>query len=540
MFIINFIVNDIFGQSSVIISLIACLGLIIQKKSMGKVIEGTFKTLLGFLVMSAGINIIVGATNFLSDIFQQAFKLQGYIASVEAISGLAQRELGREVALTLLTIFIVNVLIARFTRFKYIFLTGQALLWMATMVSVIGYKSGITGITLILFGGIVGGVFAVFMPAIAQPVVNNITGNDNIALGHFCTIGYIFEGFISKITGNKDKSTEDIKLPKSFSFLQDSYLTMAIVMMIIYLIPSIICGHEIISRYSGEKNYIIYTILESINFTVGIYILVTGVRMLLNEIVPAFRGIALKIVPDAIPALDCPVLFPYAPNAVLIGFLTTTIGTILGMFIFPLFGMALIIPSMSSNFFAGGTAGIFGNALGGRRGAIIGGLAHGLFITYLPAMLVPLLEAYGFSGVTFTDSDVMTNGLLVGNILIGSYLFPILYIIFIVLITTFVLLAVKKDATANKRNGENFDTSNIENYNIKNGIELFNNKKYEKARVVFEKIIENDNSDKETQKYLLEVYNILLKQYSSDKKEELVKEYLKKLDNLREIIRKNI
>ena len=104
MFIINFIVNEVFGQSSVIISLIACLGLIIQKKSIGKVIEGTFKTLLGFLVMSAGINIIVGATDFLSDIFQKAFNLNGYIASVEAITGLAQRELGREAALTLLTI----------------------------------------------------------------------------------------------------------------------------------------------------------------------------------------------------------------------------------------------------------------------------------------------------------------------------------------------------------------------------------------------------------------------------------------------------
>lgn len=538
MFIINFIVNEVFGQSSVIISLIACLGLIIQKKSIGKVIEGTFKTLLGFLVMSAGINIIVGATDFLSDIFQKAFNLNGYIASVEAITGLAQRELGREAALTLLTIFIVNVLIARFTKFKYIFLTGQALLWMATMGSVIGYKSGITGIPLIILGGIVGGIFAVFMPAIAQPVVRKITGNDNIALGHFCTIGYTFEAFISKITGNPSKSTEDIKLPKSFSFLQDSYLTMAIVMLIIYLIPAIICGQEVISQYSGGKNYIIYTVLESINFTVGIYILVTGVRMLLNEIVPAFRGIALKIVPDAIPALDCPVLFPYAPNAVLIGFLTTTIGTILGMFIFPLFGMALIIPSMSSNFFAGGTAGIFGNALGGRRGAIIGGLAHGLFITWLPAMLVPLLEAYGFRGVTFTDSDVMTNGLLVGNILKGSYIFPICYIIFIILITVFVILAVKKEKLTPK--SETNTSQNIKNENLNEGIELFNNKQYEKACIIFEKLIEKDKSDKETQKYLLEVYNILLKQYSSDKKEELVKEYLKKLDALRDTIRKNI
>lgn len=153
-------------------------------------------------------------------------------------------------------------------------------------------------------------------------------------------------------------------------------------------------------------------------------------------------------------------------------------------------------------------------------------------------MLVPLLEAYGFRGVTFTDSDVMTNGLLVGNILKGSYIFPICYIIFIILITVFVILAVKKEKLT--PNSETNTSQNIKNENLNEGIELFNNKQYEKACIIFEKLIEKDKSDKETQKYLLEVYNILLKQYSSDKKEELVKEYLKKLDALRDTIRKNI
>ncbi len=46
-----------------------------------------------------------------------------------------------EVALTLLVIFAV-IIIARLTPLKYIFLTGQALLWMATIGAVIGYKSG--------------------------------------------------------------------------------------------------------------------------------------------------------------------------------------------------------------------------------------------------------------------------------------------------------------------------------------------------------------------------------------------------------------
>ncbi len=52
------------------------------------------------------------------------------------------------------------------------------------------------------------------------------------------------------------------------------------------------------------------------------------------------------------------------------------------MFTLPMFGLAMILPGMLTNFFAGGTAGIFGNAVGGRRGAIIGGIAHGFLSHY--------------------------------------------------------------------------------------------------------------------------------------------------------------
>ncbi len=59
---------------------------------------------------------------------------------------------------------------------------------------------------------------------------------------------------------------------------------------------------------------------QALLFGGGVAVILLGVRTILGEIVPAFAGIGSRIVPDALPALDCPITFPFAPNAVLIGF----------------------------------------------------------------------------------------------------------------------------------------------------------------------------------------------------------------------------
>ncbi len=441
--IFEFIVKDVLGQASILIACIAMLGLILQKKPAGKVIEGTFKTMLGFLVMMAGINIVVDTLSYLNSIFTTGFGMTGYITDVAAIAGIANQTLGTEVALTLMVIFATNIIIARFTPWKYIFLTGQALLWMSTIGAVICYKAGLSGATLVLTGGIFGGILAVAMPAIAQPVVRKITGSDNVALGHFCTIGYMVQAAVAKVVGKGSKSTEEIELPKAFAFLSDTYLSMAVVMVPMFLIPAIAAGPEYIAQFSGGMNYLMFSLMQAIMFTAGVFVLYSGVRLLLQELVPAFQGIAMRLVPNAKPALDCPVLFPYAPNAVILGFLSTTVGSVLGMLLFPMFGLAMILPGLLTNFFAGGTAGIFGNAMGGRRGAIIGGVMHGLFITFLPAILIPLLETYGFVGVTFSDSDVIASGLLLGHAFNGNWFFVASFIGFTAAITWYVNKSLK-------------------------------------------------------------------------------------------------
>ncbi|SDH99638.1 PTS ascorbate transporter subunit IIC [Agrococcus jejuensis] len=419
--VIDWIIANVLTQASIVIASVALLGLLLQRKGPGETIIGTFKTLLGFQVLAAGSSIIVGTLTYFGVVFESAFGLTGIVPSIEAVNGFATNDLGLggEIALTFLGIFVVNILLARITPWKYIFLTGQAILWMATMTVIFASAAGLPSWAVIVVSSIVGGIFAVAMPAIAQPIVRRITGNDSIALGHFCTVGYMVEAGVAYAVrdrkverdGGKQSSWEELKLPRSLEFLQDTYMSLAVVMVPLFTITAIVAGPDAVTEFTGDTDFVMYAFMQSIQFVVGVYVLMAGVRLMLGEIVPAFRGISMRLVPNAKPALDCPVLFPYAPNSVIIGFITTTVGTLIAMFGLPLLGFAVIVPGMLTNFFAGGTAGIFGNAVGGRRGAIVGGVVHGLFITLLPALLVTAFLSLGFPNLSATDSDTIVAAL---------------------------------------------------------------------------------------------------------------------------------
>lgn len=100
----------------------------------------------------------------------------------------------------------------------------------------------------------------------------------------------------------------------------------------------------------------------------------------------------------------------------LIGFLFICLGGLVGLFICGQFSWVLILPGVVPHFFTGATAGVFGNATGGRRGAMIGAFANGLLITFLPVFLLPVLGDLGFANTTFSDADFGVVGILLGLI----------------------------------------------------------------------------------------------------------------------------
>jgi PTS system ascorbate-specific IIC component len=409
-------VVDILKVPAVLVGVIALIGLLAQKKSFSDVVKGTVKTILGFIVLGGGATVLVGSLNPLGGMFEHAFNIQGIIPNNEAIVSISLEKYGASTALIMAFGMVANIVVARFTRLKYIFLTGHHTFYMACMIGIILTVAGFEGVQLVFTGALTLGLVMAFFPAIAQRYMRRITGNDDIAFGHFGTLGYVLSGWIGSKVGKNSRSTEEMNLPKNLSFLRDSSISISMTMIVIYLILAICAGQDYVeSQLSGGQNYLVFSIIQAITFAAGVFIILQGVRLILAEIVPAFTGFSEKLVPNARPALDCPVVYPYAPNAVLIGFLFSFLGGLAGLFLLGQMKMVLILPGVVPHFFTGATAGVFGNATGGRRGAMLGAFANGLLITFLPVLLLPVLGALGFANTTFSDADFGVVGIVLGN-----------------------------------------------------------------------------------------------------------------------------
>jgi PTS system ascorbate-specific IIC component len=388
--ITQWIADNIFSQPAFLIGLIALVGLIAQRASFSNTVLGTLKSAVGFLILVEGSNIVVAALLGLVPMLEGAF---GFEAA--ALGGARLDEFiatyGGYASLIMTFGFLINVLIARFTPLKYIYLTGHLMWWislvlLATMVEITPDASA-TGYVLV--GSIIAGVYWTIQPAYIQPLMRKLTGHNELAYGHTSSSNVWLAAKLGRFAGKPEQSTEEVKLPDWMAFFRDITAGTAMVIALLLVIATLIGG---IRGAEGQGlNGIVPAIMLGLQFAMGITVLLVGVRMLIAEIVPAFRGIAMKIVPDAKPALDCPIVFDFAPTAVIIGFLSATVVFFVFMVIFGVTGLAVIVPPFIMLFFPGGAGGVFGNMVGGVKGAILGGAILGLFLAVGQAVVTPML-----------------------------------------------------------------------------------------------------------------------------------------------------
>jgi len=396
--IVDFITSEIFGDVTKVFGLIALLGLILQRKPWEDVFTGTLRTMLGWIILFAGVGILFNNINPATEILRHGFAGR-YEAEIAAGIGEGQSavffvEYGPQFGMVIVGAFIVNLILARITPFKIVYMTVHLLLqnawvFMAILLTVTPWSIGTVVVVSILFLGF----WQTFIPWATLPWSRKVIGNDDFTLGHAIHLSTILTAWLAKYIGKEDDSAEDIEFPERLAFLGDPIIMTIIIFLFVYLVGIIAAGPAWVSEnYAGGANPWLWMVMSAIYGGAGLGILFNGVKMLLAELVAAFKGISDKLVPGAVPALDMPVFFGYAPTALMIGFLThLVVGTVIMFIVGAVAPLYVVFPAIVPAFFEGGTAAIFGNATGGKRGAVLGGVISAVLCYGGLAFLLPLV-----------------------------------------------------------------------------------------------------------------------------------------------------
>jgi len=185
--ITKWLADNIFSQPALLVGLIALVGLVAQRKSFSDVVTGSLKTAVGFLIMAKGADIVVDALLQFTPILQSAFGMEQSLLAAFGGAGLGElmSNHGGTAALIMTFGFLLHVIIARFTRLKYIYLTGHLMFWIALVLVAVQLEVNPAASTtqMVVAGSIIIAIYWSLQPALTQGFMRKITGGNELALG---------------------------------------------------------------------------------------------------------------------------------------------------------------------------------------------------------------------------------------------------------------------------------------------------------------------------------------------------------------------
>lgn len=415
MELLNLIITKIIGNPTVTLGLVALVGLLVQRKKGSDVLLGTVKVMLGFAILMGGAGLITGALDPLTALIRSVLGVEGIIPLYWPVYGETMTQFGSQVAFVFIIGFVLNLLLARVTKLRFLSLTVHLQLFWAGFVVLILDAIGLSGPLLLIVGGLISGIYYWLVPAISYHYIKPMTEEHANFVPSI--IGIVIAGELGKLFKNS-KSTEEMVVTEKLDWVKDTIVTITITMFIFYLIFGLIAGIPAMNEISGGDFWFTWLLGLSLTFGGAVAIILYGVRMLLAELIPAFVGIQEKFLPDAKLGLDYPTVFPYAGTAVLIGFLSHLAGSIVATLLMAATGFApLVVPGVQINFFEGALIGVYANAHGGVKNAVIASFIVGFILQFGVAFTYPMTGVMATTGYAYEAIDFNTIGLALGKIL---------------------------------------------------------------------------------------------------------------------------
>lgn len=407
----NFIIFQILDQAPIFLGLITLVGMLLQKSKGSEIFDAVIKTVVGMLILSAGANLISGTITPVMQLLNNVVGVSGVMPMNEAAFGVAMASMAE----TAVTIFVFGFLIHLVLVYlipnkgmKNVYLTAHMMLYLAIFLALtVNSTLGIEDIPLIVVSSVLAALYWTFTPAIPRALGKKYFGED-FTLGHTQQFGTLIGALCGKLFKSRaeEEDADNIVLPGGLYLFQDVTLALSLIMPILFVIIGVVVGEDQVMTLAGTQNWIIFLLMQGLQFAAGVAVMLYGVRMFLNSIIPAFKGISEKLIPNSVPALDCPVLYPYSPSGAMFGFLGSIPAGILVCLLTVVLGSSVVVfPSPIILFFDGCTIGVFGNKYGGWKGALLGGFVSSLIAHFAIIPLYPMMGSLFGSGLMFSNID---------------------------------------------------------------------------------------------------------------------------------------
>ncbi len=414
--ILEMFVNNILTRPEFFVGIMVFVGYVLLKKPIYESFAGFIKATVGYMILNVGAGGLVTTFRPILAGLNDRFGLNA--AVIDPYFGLnavnkALESIGQTTSWTMIALligFILNILLVlgrKITKIRTLFITGHIMVQQATTATWIiffalpQYRNMVGAI---LVGIFVGVYWAVGSNLTVGPT-QRLSDNAGFAIGHQQMFAVWAADKLAPKLGDSNKKLDDLKLPNWLSIFHDNIVATGTLMLLFFGVIMMILGEPYL-REIDAKNFPAtlafptYIVSKSLSFSVYLAILMMGVRMFVAELTASFQGISSRILPGALPAVDCAATYGFgSPNAVLFGFIYGALGQFLTIALLLIFkSPVLIITGFVPVFFDNATIAVFADKRGGARAAAILSFASGVLQVIGGAIAVMIFGLQGFGG----------------------------------------------------------------------------------------------------------------------------------------------
>jgi len=438
MRLVHLLADGFLSDTLLVFPAIVLVGLLLAKKSFPQAGAGALSVLLGWLVMLAGLQLIAGSLVALDGLFGLLFERSidaGRSATLEPVLKMKKAYLHAQ-AFAVLLAYLVNILWARFSPARFLFLNPIHTLLGTGLLTILFARVGASPYLAVPITGVLVGSAMAWLPYLATKPAALMNGDNRVVLGSFHTGLLWLTAWLAPKLGGADK--RNAKEPKEIvdaSNIRSPILFGGGLVALLALLLAINAGEEktdailksvgVLSLLPsvGSSYWAVGALMIGFGFAAGLWVLLLGMPWVVRGVADAFDGFQ-RLLPGTRPGLDGLFIMSEMPRVAVIGFLLSFAGGTLGYYLFGWLGLKVAIPGMlvalsAGHLIGGGAAATIARRFGGQRAMWAFPAVHGLALALIAALAMTASSGLGKAkaGLALELSDLSVLSTLLGSVL---------------------------------------------------------------------------------------------------------------------------